>query len=46
MDLISYKIVETLTKTAVQLPRYQVLSVLDKTVLQPSIAVSQTGPLN
>jgi len=46
MDLISYKIVVSLTKMADQLPGYQVFLVLEKTASPPSIAVSHNGALN
>jgi len=46
MDLISYKIVENVTKLADQLPRYQVLLVFEKTASPPSTAVSHNGALN
>jgi len=46
MDLISYKIVENVTKLADQLPRYQVLLVFEKAATPPSTAVSHNGAMN
>jgi len=46
MNLISYKMVENLTKVAGQLPRYQVLLVLERAACAPSTAVSHNGALN
>jgi len=43
MDLITYKIVENLTKTADQLPHYQVLLLLEKAAALPSTAVSHNS---
>jgi hypothetical protein len=45
MDLISYNIVENVTKMADQVPRHQVLS-LAKGLFPPSTAVSHNGVLN
>jgi hypothetical protein len=43
MDLISYKMVENLTKVAGQLPGYQLLLVLERAACAPSTAVLHNG---
>jgi hypothetical protein len=46
MDLTSSTKVENLTRMPDQLPRYQVLMVLEKAASLPSTAVSHNGALN